>query len=74
MLHDDECADGCARNCAHDLSAQEIRDARDWLKDCAWGDADEATFDELSNAEIVRGIRRHYAGGIAAFRLAGEAR
>lgn len=38
--------------------------AREWAADCEWAD----DIDGLSDAEILRGVHRHYAGGI--FQLA----
>lgn len=40
---------------------------RDWAKDCAWRDVDEDDVDEMPLAELLRGIERHYDGGMAAF-------
>lgn len=45
-----------------------IRAARAWVADCSWAElnSDEDVAD-LSDAEIIRGIQRHYAGGLAQF-------
>jgi hypothetical protein len=36
-----------------------------WATDCEWLDAD--TLDELTPAQLVRGIDRHYDGGVNGF-------
>ena len=52
-----------------------IDDMRDWLKDCVWADMDSADVNDLSDSAILRGINRHYDGGVDQFRAdAGEAR
>jgi hypothetical protein len=45
------------------VNADEVREARAWLADC-FDDYDD---DEISDREVVRGIERHYEGGIAQF-------
>lgn len=50
-----------------------IKAMRDWVKDIVWKDVgDESDVDELSNAEILRGVERHYQGGIKQFIEDGE--
>lgn len=52
--------------CGKELNAEQLRAARDWIADCQW--ADDVT--ELTDDQVVRGIVRHYEGGLAGFRLA----
>ena len=40
---------------------------REWIKDCVWADMEESDMNEISDIEVVRGVARHYAGGIAEF-------
>ncbi len=41
---------------------------RDWVKDCIWGDVEDASdVDLLSDSQIVRGVGRHYDGGVKQF-------
>jgi hypothetical protein len=47
------------------LTREQIEEARNWIADCQW--ADEVEVAELTDEEIVRGIRRHYDGGLTAF-------
>jgi hypothetical protein len=45
-----------------------IKQMRDWIKDCQWQDLpDEASVDELSDEEVLRGIQNNYDGGIKDF-------
>ena len=43
----------------------ELQDLRDGVADGAWRDVDDA--DDLTAAEIVRGIEHSYGGGVAQF-------
>ena len=57
------------------LRENHMDDMRDWLKDCVWADMDSADVNDLSDSAILRGINRHYDGGVDQFRAdAGEAR
>lgn len=47
-----------------DETAAELAAMRAWVADCEWADETE----DLSDAEIARGIEHHYGGGLAAFR------
>ena len=38
---------------------------REWVSDCVWVDGDD--LDELGDAVIVRGVSRHYCGGVGQF-------
>jgi len=50
-----------------ELDQETIKAMRDWVADCVWADADEDDIAEMSDAEIIRGVRKHYCGGIAQF-------
>ena len=47
------------------ISPETLAAMREWIADCYWPDLDDAA--ELSPAEIIRGVRRHFDGGMAAF-------
>jgi hypothetical protein len=47
-----------------------IRAARGWIADCAWADLGEGDVAELSDAQVIAGVSRHYEGGWAAFAAA----
>lgn len=44
-----------------------IREMRDWIADCVWQDLHEDEVDDLTDEQVVRGVARHYCGGVAAF-------
>ena len=50
------------------LTKEELRLAREWIADCVWQDLESEELDDLSDEEITRGIRRHFSGGISAFK------
>ena len=55
------------------LTTTQILEARDWIADCEWGDLDDpTTIADLSDTEVIQGIKRHYAGGIPQFIQDGE--
>ena len=39
--------------------------AREWIMDCSWTDLDQDDVDHLPDSVIIRGIERHYSGGMA---------
>jgi hypothetical protein len=51
-----------------DLSKREeqVAEARLWIGECRWQDEPEALA-ELTDAEVIRGIDRHYQGGWSRF-------
>ncbi len=53
----------------HTYSPDVIKYMREWLSDCVWADMDAEDFADLSDAVIVRGVAKHYAGGVAEFLL-----
>jgi hypothetical protein len=47
---------------------QVLKDMREWVKDCQWGDVhDETDIDEMSDEQILRGVNQYYDGGIKQF-------
>lgn len=48
------------------VTEQVIREARGWVGDCVWREEPEELA-ELPDAEILAGLDRHYAGGLAQF-------
>jgi hypothetical protein len=47
------------------MTNTEIAEARSYLSDRTW--ADDVDIDELTDTQVVAGLERHYAGGIAQF-------
>lgn len=46
---------------------QAVAAMREWLSECTWSDLDPADVDDLTDDEVIAGVRRHYHGGIIAF-------
>jgi hypothetical protein len=47
-----------------------VEQMRDWVADCMWANLeDEEAVADLSNLAIIRGVRRHYMGGLDQFCL-----
>ncbi len=56
------------------LNTQELNAARDWIKDCLDCFSDlECTddVDQLTDIQVMRGIKRHYNGGLDQFKIDG---
>lgn len=51
----------------HDLTLEVITDMREWIADCDWADLESEEVNELSDTEVVTGIRCHYEGGVEQF-------
>lgn len=53
------------------LTDSELCEARAWIADCHWleaeHDGDGEWIAELTPAQIERGLERHYAGGLVGF-------
>lgn len=49
------------------ISASDIQEMRDWIADCIWRDLDEEQVAELTQGEVIKGVERHYYGGVDAF-------
>lgn len=45
-----------------EVTKAQISEARLWIRDCNWLDEDE-DLEDLTDAEVRRGIERHYDGG-----------
>lgn len=50
-----------------ELTGSLLTEAREWIMDCCWTDLEPEDVEDLPAAVIQRGIRRHYAGGVAQF-------
>lgn len=48
-----------------EFSAEDIAAMRAWIADCYWPDLDDT--DTLTDAQVIRGVARHYTGGLTAF-------
>lgn len=51
------------------LNNYQLQLAREWIKEClpSFIDLEEDDVDQLTDQQIVNGIKRHYAGGLAEF-------
>ena len=49
------------------LTKFQLEEAREWLKDCSFPDADDDDIDEATDIEIERVVRRCWEGGIDDF-------
>ena len=47
------------------VNPQVLRQMRDWVSECVWSEDCETA--EFTDAEILRGVNRHFDGGIAEF-------
>ncbi|NDJ26246.1 hypothetical protein GS682_32720 [Nostoc sp. B(2019)] len=56
------------------LTTNELLWAKEWIKECLpWRDLScSEEVEELTEQEIVKGIKRHYSGGIKQFKLSVE--
>jgi hypothetical protein len=50
------------------LTAEQLQSAREWLSDNHWADMEPEDFPFITDEDVVRGIARHYKGGLEAFR------
>lgn len=55
------------RETTQQISPEIIQSMREWIKDNQWGDLDDDEIDELSDQEIINGVKRHYEGGVNQF-------
>lgn len=49
------------------LDSETITAMRGWISDCTWDDLDDDEIAELPETVIIRGVQRHYSGGVAQF-------
>lgn len=50
------------------IGQMSVPQMREWVKDCVWADiGDDADVDDLTDAQILKGVARFYDGGIDAF-------
>ena len=50
-------------------TSEELASMRGWISDCNWSDLGSDDLDELTDAQVVAGVSRHYDGGLGAFLL-----
>ena len=53
-----------------ELSKEDLKAAREWIIEClgTWRDIEsEEDVEELSDAQVIKGIEKHYNGGIQQF-------
>jgi hypothetical protein len=50
------------------LTSDELKQAREWLKDCQWRDLEAGDVDDMPDETVERGVAKHYDGGLAEFR------
>lgn len=53
-----------------EFTPSQIRAMRDWVAECSWIE-DEEMIDEMSDEEIIAGVRKHYEGGTLGFDFTG---
>lgn len=49
-----------------------ITEARDWIADCSWNDLDPEEIEELTDEEVLKGVKKHYSGGLEGFLRDGD--
>lgn len=50
-----------------ELDAAVVAEMRGWIGDCGWRDLVPEDVGQLSDAQVVDGVRRHYVGGVEQF-------
>lgn len=48
-------------------TAAQIQDMKNWIMDCVWQDLDTDDVAQLTDTEVLRGVQKHYDGGLAEF-------
>lgn len=51
----------------HVISDATLAEMRAWIADCPWPDLEPEDVDDLTDQQIVRGVARHYHGGVKQF-------
>lgn len=52
-----------------EYTPDELKKMREWVKDCQWAEEyEQDEIDELPATIILKGIDKHYCGGLAAFK------
>jgi hypothetical protein len=49
------------------LPTEVLAEMRAWIGDCVWSDLDQDDIAELTDRQIINGVRRHYSGGVHQF-------
>ena len=52
---------------AMQISKDHIDEMRAWIGECLWRDIDEDDISSLTDEQVLRGIERHYSGGVECF-------
>lgn len=50
-----------------DVDAKTIQQMKDWLSECQWADVEPEEFDAMADDLVIRGVERHYVGGVTQF-------
>ncbi|AFZ61228.1 peptide ABC transporter substrate-binding protein [Anabaena cylindrica FACHB-243] len=56
------------KNTELELSQEELKLARDWIKDCGWGDIEDEDVDDLTDKQVEKAVQKFYDGGINSFK------
>ncbi len=54
-------------NIVPQFTPEQIAAMREWVADCQWGDMDPEDLASLSDEQIIKGVNKHYDGGIREF-------
>lgn len=70
--HDSDfaCALGAAQTIATQAlvhAPEAIKAMRDWIADCSWPDLPPDEVADLTEAQVIAGVAKHYDGGVDAF-------
>lgn len=49
------------------MTKEQIQYAREWISECVWADLEEEQIKELSDEQVIKGVKKHFCGGIPAF-------
>ena len=50
-----------------EFTKEQLTAMREWLADCQWGDLESEDLEQLTDDEVVKGVKRHYSGGLVQF-------
>jgi hypothetical protein len=49
------------------MSQEIVQAMREWLAECTWADLEPEDIADLTDAEVIAGVERHYSGGCHQF-------
>jgi hypothetical protein len=49
---------------------EQLAEMREWVSDCQWNDLEPEEIADLEAITILRGVEKHYCGGLSDFLLA----